>query len=107
MTLKEVVTSQAARDADIETKIDALLDQEQSARTEEARAAVRARFIEQERIAQEAEERRKAAAARAAYLGRAAAAHGPACARYKAAVDEFRAARVHLQALDIIMDRQG
>jgi hypothetical protein len=101
------ITSQAARDADIETKVDAALEQERTARTEEARAVVRARVIEQERIARAAEEQRKIAAARAALIGRAQAVHGPACARYKAAVDEFRAARVQLQALDTIVGAQG
>ena len=50
-------TTLAAPAADIEEQIDAVLEQEQSARTEKARAAVRARFIEEERIAIEAKER--------------------------------------------------
>jgi hypothetical protein len=97
----------AARDADIEKRIDAALEQERTARTDEARAAHRTRIIEEQRLVQLAEEDAKIRAARAAYLQRVAAAHGPACTRYKAALTEFRAARVHLQALDTILDRSG
>jgi hypothetical protein len=92
---------------DIETKIDAVLEQEQTSRTEAARAAVRARFVEQERIAREAKEQSRIAAARAAFLDRAKAAHRQACVEYKTAVDAFRAARVRLAALDTILNRSG
>src|SRR6266851_8403657 len=96
-------TAQTAPDADIE-KIDAILEQEQSVRTDKARAAVRARLVEEERLAGLASEEAAARSARAAYLKRVAALHGPACARYKVAVDEFRAARIQLYALDTILD---
>jgi hypothetical protein len=96
-----------AANTTIESRIDAVLAQEQSAREEEARATVRARVLEEDRLAQEEEVRRRAAAARAAFLERAAAAHGPACLEYKKSVDAFRAARTKLQALDTILSRQG
>jgi hypothetical protein len=97
------MTLEAAR----EQAIDVELAKKQNARDEEARAVVRARLIKEEELARLEEQRRAEAAARAAFTGRAAAAHPQACTRYKAAVDEFRAARAQLQALDIILDRQG
>ncbi len=92
---------------DIESKIDAVLEQEHAARTEEARAVVRARVIEEERLARAAEEDLKIRLARAAFLERAQAAHGPACVQYKTALDAFREARIRLQALDTILGRGG
>src|SRR5258708_3125633 len=105
--MNNMPTSQAVRDTDIEKQIDTVLEREQTARDEEARAAVRVRVVEEQRLALEEEVRRRAAAARAAFLARAQALHGPACTRYKTALAEFRAARLDLQALDIILDRQG
>jgi multidrug efflux pump subunit AcrA (membrane-fusion protein) len=90
---------------DIEQRIDSALQQEASARTEGARAALRARFVEEERLAQEAQAQAETNAARAAYLKRAEAAYPQACAEYKKAVDAFRAARCRLQALDTILNR--
>ena len=58
-------------------------------------------------MAKEAEEYAKQHAARSAYLAKAEAARDKACARYNAAVDEFRAARAQLHALEIVMERQG
>jgi sRNA-binding protein len=92
---------------DVESKIDAVLEQEQAAHTEKARAAIRARVIEDERLAQLAKEQAAANAARAAYLERVAARYEQACAEYKIAVDAFRAARCRLQALDTILNRSG
>jgi len=91
----------------IEKQIDEVIEQQRAAQTEQARAAVRARFIEQERIAQEAKEQAKIAAARAAYLERAEAAHKLACGEYKKSLDAFREARVRLAALDTILGRSG
>jgi hypothetical protein len=101
-----MATSQTAR-ADIENKIDAVLEQEQTALTEQARAALRARFEGEERIALAAKEHAKLAAARAAFEERVQAAHQQACVEYKTAVDAFRAARIRLHALDTILDRVG
>jgi hypothetical protein len=88
---------------DIEKQIDVVLEQERTARTEEARAALRARFVEKERLARLAEEQAVQSAARARYLERAAAAHGQACDEYKKALGAFRQARIRLQALDTIL----
>jgi hypothetical protein len=92
---------------DIEKQIDAALAQQQADQDALARAALRDQFIEQARLASLAEVQAAQAAARAAYLERARAAHGPACTRYKAALREFVDARLQLQALDTILDRQG
>ena len=92
---------------DVETRIDAVLEQERTAQNEQARAVVRARVIEQDRLAREAKEQAAVAAARAAYLARAEAAHPQACADHKAALNVFRATRLRLQALDTILGRQG
>jgi hypothetical protein len=92
---------------DIEQQIDAVLAQEQTARTEQARAAVRARCLEEERRAREAKEQVEAAARRAAYFKRAQSAHAQACAEYKTALAVFRKARIRLAALDTILDHSG
>jgi hypothetical protein len=97
-------TSQAA---DIEKQIDAVLEQERTARTEQARRAIRARFIEQERTAREAKEQAKISAAHAAFIERAEAAYEQACVEYKIEVDAFRAKRIRLAALDTILGRSG
>jgi hypothetical protein len=99
------VTSQAA--ADIEARIDTHLQQEQAAATEKVRTAVRARLVEEDRLAEIERQRAEAAAARAAFLGRAQAMYGDTCAQYKSALDAFRATRVKLHGLDIILDRPG
>ena len=93
--------------ADIETQIDAVLEKQRAEQDEKARAALRAKFVEQERLARDAEEKAVQSAARARYLERAAAAHKQACAEYKIAVDAFREARVRLAALDTILGRSG
>ena len=92
---------------DIEKQIDSVLEQEQTARDEEARAAVRVRVVEQERIRLEEQKQAEIRRARAAYLERAEAAHQQACAEYKVAVDAFCETRIKLQALDIILGRSG
>ena len=92
---------------DLEKQVDVILQQEQAAQAEVARAAVRVRVIEEQRLARLAEEQAKAAAARAAFLERARVAHKQACTEYKDEVDAFRAARVRLHALDSILGRGG
>jgi hypothetical protein len=89
----------------IESKIDAFLAQAQATQTEATRAGLRVRFSEEDRLAQLAATEAAANMARAAFLGRAQAVYPQACTRYKAAVDELRAARVNLQALDTILNR--
>jgi hypothetical protein len=91
----------------IEQQIDVVLAQQQAAQDGEARTQLRYQLIEQQRLQRLGEENARQAAARAAYLERVRATYEPACTRYKRAVDEFRAARVQLQALDLILDRSG
>jgi hypothetical protein len=90
-----------------ERAITAELAAEQAARDAETRAAKRAEHIERERVAKEAADQAARAAKHAAYLAKAEAAYEQACSRYKTAVDEFRAARATLHALDILLERQG
>jgi hypothetical protein len=92
---------------DIEKQVDAELERKRLAQDEEARAVLRAQLVEKERIAWEVKEQSRIAAARAAYLARAEAAHGQACAAYKSATDVFREARIRLQALDTVLSRSG
>jgi len=66
----------------IESKVDAVLAQEQAAQTEAARAAIRSRVIEEDRLAQEAKAQHEMRMARAAYLERAAATYPQACVEY-------------------------
>jgi hypothetical protein len=80
---------------------------EKADRDEETRAAKRAEHLERERVAKEAAEQAVLAAKQAAFLAKAEAAREKACVRYKTAVDEFRAARAQLHALDIMLERQG
>src|SRR3981189_1794070 len=91
----------------IESRIDAVLAREQSTRDEQARATVRARVLEEDRLAQLAKEDFERRMAHAAYLERAAAMHPQAGAAYKAATDTWRDARIKLQALDTILGRTG
>jgi hypothetical protein len=90
---------------DIESKIDAVLEQEQAVQAEKVRAAVRERVIEEERLAREAKEQAAANMARTAYLARVAAGYERACVEYKSALAAFREARCRLAALDMILDR--
>jgi hypothetical protein len=92
---------------DIEKQIDAVLEKQRSEQDEQARAALRAKFVEQDRLARETELQVAQAAARTAYLKRAEAAYGPACVEYKKATDAFRDARIQLQVLDTILNRSG
>jgi hypothetical protein len=101
------VTTMTLKESHIEKQIDAVIEQEQTARTEEARAVVRARFVEEQRIAQLAKQQAEEAAAHAAYRERAQAAHAQACVQYKISVDAFREARTRLHVLDTILGRGG
>jgi hypothetical protein len=97
------MTTEQAR----EKKIDEILASERAERDEQARAAVRARCVEEERLSREAEEYAAQHAKQTAYLARAEAAYPQACKQYKVAVDAFREARLRLWALDTILNHSG
>jgi hypothetical protein len=91
----------------IEKQIDAVLEKQRAAQDEEYRAQLRDELTEQARLNSIAQEQARQNTARATYLARAEAAYDQACAQYKTAVDVFRAARIRLRALDMILDRSG